>query len=179
MPFPARARKGAPALDRLARARVLTASGALVAASASLDVPPRSLAPYLERRLFNHGRWARAAGGWLAGVLMDLDRGPQSIRDPSAIRVGARSDPASRDAASGRMIFVAGPERRAVGAARPGDVITLEPGPTLDPWAAAAPRIPKPGSSEAPDLCRTVRAPRRVYCAFEDFWGCTGRPTGP
>jgi parallel beta-helix repeat protein len=116
-----------------------------------VDVPPRSLAAYIEHRVSQHGPVLVAAGRFLASVLNDLDRRPNDRRDRPQLRIGVRADVAPVLPPSARVVQVATPEqvRSAIAEAHPGDTITLEPGHYVLASAIEARAAGKPDASIA------------------------------
>jgi len=109
---------------------LLTAFAGLTVLMSRLSVPPRSLAPYIEHRLSDHGPVFMRSGRWLAKLLTELDRGQNERRERPALRLGARAEVSPDLPPNQRAVSAATPEQilEAVADARPGDVITLEPG---------------------------------------------------
>jgi len=135
---------------------LLAAFAGLAALTSQLGVPPRSLAPYLERRLAQHGPIFASGGQWLATRLTELDRGRDDRRERPALRIGAgaRAEATPGAPASGRMIGVATTVqlRAAIADAQAGDTVTLAPGSYAFEAAVVASR---PGKADA---AITVRA---------------------
>jgi parallel beta-helix repeat protein len=132
---------------------------ALAAVLDRVEVPPRSLARYLEHRLSDHGPLLSGAGRWLGQTLTELDRGKNLQPLALPIRIGARSDaPALTTPTGVRPVTVASADaaRRAVETAQPGDAITFEPGT----YRFAAPSIflTHPGTASANIVVRAIRA---------------------
>ncbi|HET7262854.1 MAG TPA: right-handed parallel beta-helix repeat-containing protein [Casimicrobiaceae bacterium] len=101
---------------------------AWVSAIDAIGVPPRRLAPWIERRAQGHNALIVGAATIVARALIALDRGDAGL-DLAALRPA----PAASDTAvgrSGREIVVATSReaRDAIARAEPGDVITLAPG---------------------------------------------------
>ncbi|MGH8802171.1 MAG: right-handed parallel beta-helix repeat-containing protein, partial [Casimicrobiaceae bacterium] len=106
---------------------------AWVAAVDAVGVPPRRLAPWLERRASGHNELIVGATRWVARALIALDRGSLGV-DLSTLRPG----PATSDTAQAgeiaptraAAIVVASPHeaRDAIAQARPGEIITFAPG---------------------------------------------------
>jgi parallel beta-helix repeat protein len=169
MPAPARRRRSRPRYrSRYRRARLLLAALlalgfvltlALAAVLDKVEVPPRSVARYLEYRLSDRGPLLSGAGRWLGQVLTELDRGTNPQRLALPIRIGARSDaPALATPAGVRPVTVASADaaRRAVETAQPGDAITFEPGTYR--FAAPSIFVTHPGTASAGIVVRAVRA---------------------
>jgi len=115
-------------------ALLLLALGILVE---RLEIAPRSLGPYVERRALGHNSLVEGFGSWSGRMLVELDRGKQLPFALPPLALGAQAVPhGSRNAAlpdagaAGREIFIdsAGAARNAIQAARPGDVLTFLPG---------------------------------------------------
>jgi parallel beta-helix repeat protein len=99
-----------------------------VAAIDAVGVPPRRLAPWIERRAAGHDALIVGAAGIAARVLIALDRGDPDL-DLAALRPAlAAGDTAA--AHGGREIVVATPReaRAAIAHAEPGDVVVFAPG---------------------------------------------------
>lgn len=129
-------------------------SGAAFVALEQLQVTPRQLGPYVERRASGHNPAIEATGRWLGQYLVALDRGEEQAALP-ALRLGMQETPADGGSAL-RVVMVAneGELRAAMASARPGDAITLLPGR----YRISAPLDARvPGSAVAPI---TVRASR-------------------
>lgn len=118
-----------------------------------LNVAPRQLGPYLERRASGHNPAIENSGRWLGRQLVALDRAEQPALP--ALRLGMQDSPADGGSAS-RVVMVASEAelRAAMDGAQPGDAITLLPGR----YRISAPLDARvPGRAEAPI---TVRASR-------------------
>jgi hypothetical protein len=150
---------------------VLTSLIAFVGVLKAIDVPPRTLAPYIERRLSDHDPLLNRAGAWLARELLELDRGAARASSPLALRIGAQAEPSllASNAAT-RLVMVASPEDAldAIGRARPGDVITLEPGTYR--FSGSSVFVTRPGSEEAPIVLRSSY-PRKVLIEMDNLEG--------
>jgi len=135
---------------------LLTVFAGLAALTTRLSVPPRSLAPYIEHRLSDYGPILMSSGRWLAKLLTELDRGKDERRERPALRLGARAEASPGVPPSQRAVSAATPEQilGAIADARPGDVITLQPGSYAFGSAIEA---RQPGK---PDAAITVRATR-------------------
>lgn len=160
-------------------ATLLAAGGAFEWAVTGIGVPPRRLAPYVERRAAGHDPAIVYAGKLISQALVALDRGRQEVHGPLPVPAAAdRRAPrpvaagvppttapvAAADAAppavttSGTSVYVATTEEavRAITRARPGDVITFVPGtyrfrgPYID--------VRRPGAPGAPITVRAERA---------------------
>ena len=103
-----------------------------VAAVEVLDVPPRELARYAERRAEGHNPWIVRAGGWIARTLRELDRGDIAPIALTGLTRGARSAaPTAPGTGAGAGIVpvaTAAALEEAIAQANPGEVITLAPG---------------------------------------------------
>jgi hypothetical protein len=102
-----------------------------------LDVPPRELARYVEKRASGHNPLIERTGSWIANELRRPDRGvvaPVAPDTLSALPVGAHDagprEPAREQAAGGAVVPVltAAALEEAIARADPGQVITLAPG---------------------------------------------------
>jgi hypothetical protein len=116
----------------LAAAVVVVAAGIVLSlALEHLAVPPRALAPYLERRTSGHHPVIVSIGQWMSRSLVSLDRGDQIPLARHAFSIGAQAGtaPIAFDVAGrGLLVSSAADAINAITAARPGDVITLSPG---------------------------------------------------
>jgi parallel beta-helix repeat protein len=95
--------------------------------------PPRTIAPYIERRVSGHNPVIVKAGEWTARSLRSLDRADDPPYLGSPLRIGVPRDTGFRPilAAPGENIISASSTDMAINAIRqanPGDVITLAPG---------------------------------------------------
>ena len=105
-----------------------------------LNVPPRLLAPYVERRTADHNPFIAGVGAWVGKTLMRLDRGDAPrARSGLELSVGTNAsvqgelDPKlsiNSKLSGSREILVATSEQliQAISQATPGDVILLSPG---------------------------------------------------
>jgi parallel beta-helix repeat protein len=111
-------------------ALTLAVAGAAWIAIERVNVPPRRLAIYVERRAAGHHAAIESVGHFAAGILLVLDRGwprrQQALPIPSPLAQAV--PPAPED--DPRRVVVASPEQalRAIAMAKPGDIITLLPG---------------------------------------------------
>jgi parallel beta-helix repeat protein len=97
-----------------------------------VDLSPRSLALYIEKRVSNHNPAIIKVGGWIAGGFKSFDRSglmpffpPVSIGAEGANDVG-RS--AQSDTTNIVPVRTSGEAIKAIASANPGDVISLAPG---------------------------------------------------
>ena len=134
-----------------------------------LDVPPRTLARYIEKRASGHNDLVVAIGRRLAGSLSRLDRLDSSWPPNLDLRIGAPirvAQEAAARAAPGDTVRVATTESaiKAIEQARPGDSIRLAPGRYRFVGASIA--VNRPGTSAAGI---TVRAdqPETVTLEFD------------
>lgn len=126
--------------------------------AASSDVPPRSLAPYLQKRLSNHGALLYAAGDRLAKALMLADRGEQhSPHGLLRLRVGAQSEPPKIAAGASNIVMVNTVDQalQAIEQAKPGDAITFAPG--VYRFSVANISVKRAGTQNAPIVVRAER----------------------
>lgn len=105
---------------------------AIVTAAVSLsrlNIPPRQLAPYLERRAEGHQEALTSLVTQAAELLQRLDRGQRTIHTPQQWTIGAQPEPFS-PAPAGVVVPVSNTVElsQALAQARPGQVITLQPG---------------------------------------------------
>lgn len=131
-----------PAASILNRKRILWGlAGTLVATTLVLgfiiermEVAPRALGPYLERRGQGHNALIEGFGRWIGRTLVKLDRGEQLPFALPPLALGAQhTSSAIVKTAAGkaeREVIVDSPAtaRTAIEGARPGDVITFLPG---------------------------------------------------
>jgi hypothetical protein len=151
-------------------ALALVAVGGVIAfAVEHADVPPRVLAPYVERRAAGHHPAADSAGQIVAEALMALDRGQRESRPLVPLPVtapAARAQPRAPDS----LVFVGSSEdaRRAIERAEPGDEIVFAPGT----YRFSGPAI-HAGQPGTPTLPITVRADdaRTVTLEFDMIEG--------
>ena len=126
----------------------------------SQGVTPHALARYVAARAAGHGAAVTGVGQLMQQTLLALDGHAVDGREGLALAVGASARPAPAPAAPGRAVAVASPSqlRDAIGAALPGDVITLAAGSyrigdtiaVRAPGSAASPvtvRADRPGSA--------------------------------
>jgi parallel beta-helix repeat protein len=113
----------------LAACVVLLAAGALSWAVETLDVPPRTLAGYVERRAAGHNTAVLALGRHLGAFLLWLDRADFQPLGRPELQLGAQKNPAPAPG-TGRVVLVTTAEEatRAIAQAHPGDAITFAPG---------------------------------------------------
>lgn len=130
-PPPRASRHGWPTLVGVLVVLAAGLAAAFAAATAALGVPPREMAPYIERRLAGHHPILARSGEWLARVLTILDRGDGRARIRLDLRAGAQPQaPAAPPTVVANPVTVATTSEfiRALARAQPGDVITPEPG---------------------------------------------------
>ena len=98
-----------------------------------INVPPRELSPYIERRASGHNHFIVDLGLWMGQTLMKLDRGEYQSHAMESMTIGAQaheSPPQITQGANANIVLVSSPAEteKAIAKARPGDVITLLPG---------------------------------------------------
>ncbi|MCC2955039.1 right-handed parallel beta-helix repeat-containing protein [Massilia sp. IC2-477] len=169
-PGPRAARRRLPAaLLALALLLALMAAGAAAFVLDRVNVAPRQLGPYIERRADGHNAAIESVGHWLGSGLVALDRDSGPLLTEAALRLGAQDAPASGRVAREVEVASVGALYAAVGQAQPGDAITLQPGSyrigatlaAFQPGSEAAPitlRARRPGSVTL--LVETVEAIR-------------------
>ena len=146
-------------------ALMLAAAGAAWIAIERVNVPPRRLAIYVERRAAGHRAAIEGIGHFAAGILLALDRGrprPQPAL-PIPAPLAQAVPPAPEDLP--RRVDVASPDEalRTIATAKPGDIITLLPGTyRFDGTYIAASR---PATQAAPVLVR-AEVPGSVVLEF-------------
>lgn len=111
----------------------ISAAALVIIGLERIGVPPRALAPYVERRSSGHNPLIVGAGEQAAKALMVLDRGERQPAGRHPMRIGAQPvapEPTPAERASGHVVLVAsnGEALKAIGQASPGDVITFMPG---------------------------------------------------
>jgi hypothetical protein len=145
-------------------ALMLAVAGAAWIAIERVNVPPRRLAIYVERRAGGHRAAIESIGHFAAGILLALDRGRRSQPSlPIPMPLAQAMPPAPEDLP--RRVAVASPEEalRAIGDAKPGDAITFLPGTyRFDGTYIAA---SQPATRAAPILVRAER-PGSVVLEF-------------
>ena len=144
-------------------ALMLAVAAAAGIAIERVNVPPRRLAIYVERRAAGHRAAIESIGHFAAGILLALDRGRRSqpaLPIPTPLAQAVPPTPGD----DLRRVAVASPEEalRAIGDAKPGDAITFLPGTyRFDGTYIAASR---PAIPAAPIL---VRAEKRGSVVLE------------
>ncbi|WP_420474433.1 right-handed parallel beta-helix repeat-containing protein [Noviherbaspirillum sp. ST9] len=99
----------------------------------SIGVPPRVLAPYIERRVSQHNPFIVKTGEWIAHSLTSLDRGRHLEDIRPSLRIGAQQGESPRpviELTGNNVVRVDSTEAAmtAIAQARAGDVITFSPG---------------------------------------------------
>jgi hypothetical protein len=149
---------------------IISAGGAMAFALDYVNVTPRQLGPYIERRADGHSATMVETASWIGRTLNTMDRGVSVPPAKHAWRIGAQpaSSPYLSPSASnaGNVILVSTSAEliRAVAQAQAGAVITLMPGKyyfegdgTLEMRAA--------GRADAPITVRAER-PDTVFIEF-------------
>ncbi|OWW20393.1 right-handed parallel beta-helix repeat-containing protein [Noviherbaspirillum denitrificans] len=126
----------------------------------SIGVPPRALAPYIERRVSQHNPIIVKTGEWVASSLTSLDRGQQLEGLQSAMRVGAQPNSVLRTIfgePGGKTVRVESPGAAiiAIAQAQPGDVITFAPGTYR--FSGQPTVVNKPGTQESRIVVRAAQ----------------------
>jgi parallel beta-helix repeat protein len=98
-----------------------------------INIPPRELSPYIERRASGHNPLIVDFGSWVGQTLLKLDRGASQPHPLQMLRIGAQAHttpPSAAHDSNAAIVLVSSPGEtiRAIAQARPGDVITLLPG---------------------------------------------------
>ena len=165
----ARHKRSAPKLLKatLVAFMILLTAGAMSWAIEMLDVPPRTLAIYIERRASGYNPVVVAIGNRLAGFLLWLDRADTHWPSRPDLRLGALAGPASTSkpgAARINIVPVAtvADATKAIEQAQPGDAITFAPG--MYRFAGTGIAVNRPGTSAA---AITVRADRPETVTLE------------
>jgi hypothetical protein len=152
---------------------VAMATGSIILVSAlaleRIKVPPRELAPYVERRASGHNPFIVNLAAWIGQTLLKLDRGEYQSHAIQALTIGAQAHvPQNQAVAAGRRTIVlvasAGETVRAIASARPGDVITLLPGKYLFDHMGYI-EVSHPGAEAAPITVR-AETPDTVFLEF-------------
>lgn len=107
----------------------LVSLGLLAVAIEQAGFPPRSYAPYIERRGEGHNAVIVAVTQWISRALIAADRGSYSSFHLPPLSLGAQSNVPLRKA-SAREWIAASPDGaiKALAAAQPGDTILFAPG---------------------------------------------------
>ncbi|WP_280153998.1 right-handed parallel beta-helix repeat-containing protein [Piscinibacter sp. XHJ-5] len=147
----------------------LAAGIAMIAGvAAAIDVPPRTLGPYLQHRVSDHHPLVAGAGERIARLLELLDRGDARAEGLPRLRVGAQPE-AAPGSPGGTAISVSSADDAmlAMERLRAGDVLTFAPG-VYRFHATLAAR--QPGRADAPIVVRAAR-PSTVTLEFETAEG--------
>ena len=118
-----------------------------------VNVAPRLLGPYLERRASGHAGWIAEPARWVNRVLQRLDRGNPMPQADLPNWVGARASPSSASRLSSINVGRSSELIDALAAAKAGDTITLAPGHYR--FSGRSLEAVRPGMEDAPI---TVRA---------------------
>ncbi len=168
-----------PAASFITRKRVLWSIAVLLSVAAlatvllveRMNIAPRSLGPYLERRALGHNPLIEGFGGWARRTLLMLDRGEQLPFALPPLALGAQavpSVPVAMPTTAGQQQVVlvdsAAAARAAIQAAEPGDVITFLPGSYR--FDKGSIRIGRPGSAARPITVR-AQQPGTVTLLFD------------
>lgn len=121
-------------------------------------IPPRQLAPYIERRAEGHQPLAVEVAAQISRSLEQLDRGTRQVHGEQAWNIGAQPTATLESAASSGIVMVSNvPElKQALALARPGLVITLLPG-RYQVNGDGSLNITQAGTAEAPIVVRAER----------------------
>lgn len=166
-----------PVTPFITRKRILWAVAAsllvLVSALALLlermEIAPRSLGPYVERRSQGHNPLIERFGSWAGSTLLALDRGEQLPFALPLLALGAQGvSPASiatGGVETGQVVLVdsVAAARAAILAARPGDVVTFLPGSYY--FDSRSIQVSQPGSPGKPITVR-AQQPGTVLLLF-------------
>jgi hypothetical protein len=95
-----------------------------------MNIPPRQLAPYIERRADGHNQYVVGLAGWLGRTMYRMDRGTPAPHTLQSWNIGARNPAPQEIPASYDAVTVSTVEqlRQALAAARAGQTIILSPG---------------------------------------------------
>jgi hypothetical protein len=153
---------------------ILCAIAAIAAAPVAfveiLDVPPRELARYVEKRASGHNALIERTGNWIARELRRTDRGDVAPLAPgtlAALPVGAHDETSGQPAPAGTVVPVATAIalEEAIARADPGQVITLAPG-IYRLGGRAYVDVARPGRDGAPVTVR-ADAPGTALVEFD------------
>ena len=167
----ARHKRSAPKLLKatLLAFMIFLTAGAMSWAVETLEVPPRTLAIYVERRAAGHHPVVAAIGNRLAGFLLWLDRADtyRSIRPE--LRLGALAVPTSTSAPGAAhinivLVATVTDATQAIEQAQPGDSITFAPGTYH--FVGTGITVNRPGTDSAPITVRADR-PDTVTLEFD------------
>ncbi|GAC1413202.1 MAG: hypothetical protein NVSMB6_15190 [Burkholderiaceae bacterium] len=145
----------------MAFAALLSALIGGLAASYILEkvgVPPRLLAPYIEKRTSGHNPAIVSAGEFVGRILRFNDRGHTLVPQLGQLRIGAQPEPAEQPGATGGVELIVSSTAEALAAidrANPGDKITFAPGRyrfSAQKYIA----VNRPGTVRAPIVVRAV-----------------------
>ncbi|WP_432239137.1 chondroitinase-B domain-containing protein [Herbaspirillum robiniae] len=128
-----------------------------------LNIPPRQLAPYLERRAEGHQPAVVELAVRLTDGLQQLDRGTRELHTPQRWNIGAGAVATKTSGAGAEVVMVstAVELKQALAQARPGQAITLMPGHyRIDGDGSLD--IRQAGTAEAPIVVRAER-PATVF----------------
>ena len=167
----ARQKRSAPKLQKatLVAFMILLTVAAMSWAVETLEVPPRTLAIYVERRASGHNPVVVAIGSRLAGFLLWLDRADTHWPRRLELRLGALAGPASTSAPGAARINIVlvatvADATQAIEQAQPGDAITFAPGTYRFTGLGIA--VNRSGTSVAPITVRADR-PETVTLEFD------------
>lgn len=127
----------------------------------SIGVPPRALAPYIERRVSQHNPFIVKTGEWVANSLTSLDRGRQLDGLRLSLRIGAQPDSQLRpfiEMPGNNVVRVDSTEAAmtAISQARAGDVITFLPGTYR--FRGQPVIVNRPGTQDARIIVRALQS---------------------
>lgn len=145
----------------------LVTTALLVAISNFVSVPPRLLAPYIERRTTGHNPIVEQTGRRFGKILTALDRPPEKSAELPPLRIGAQAlPPLPTQIAGNTSVIVASSDegRAAINRAEAGTVITFLPGTYRFSGASIAAR--RAGTPGLPITVRAIR-PGTVTLEFD------------
>lgn len=144
---------------------VIIALGGAFAAVEHVDVAPRRLAPYVERRAAGHRTLIQDTGRYFAGVLRAVDRGRTDFHEPMPVPAAPAAQ-ARAPTPAARPVVVASAESalQAIAEASPGDAIVFLPGTYR--FDGAYIDVNRPGTSAQPISVRAEK-PGTVVLQFD------------
>lgn len=133
-----------------------------------IGVPPRLLAPYIEKRTAGHNPTIVSAGALVASIMRVNDRGEPVVPQQFKFSLGAQPAPVTHPSKSQfeSLVLVASAEEAlaAIARAKPGDVITFAPGTYR--FSGSHVGIARAGTAQRPIIVRAT-IPRTVTLEFD------------
>jgi len=141
-------------------ALLLSAALLIIAAAAYLidfaNIPPRQLAPYLERRAAGHNPEIEQAAAQLHRTLLELDRGTPVPHSLQTWTVGAQPNGANHPGTGVVLVSSVGQLRQALATAHPGQIISMLPGHYVVIGDGVL-NVTQAGTADAPIVLRAER----------------------